>query len=162
MASEPVTEKLLNDFREIRDELDLEVRRFTPGEFTWEPRPGMKSCKELVQEIGVTEIECAQWMRGGSVEKWDDIWESLRPMLTDPESSLAALTEIRRGTVELIGKMTNEALHTSRPTPQAWHVWRTGIEPAELLRWLARHEYYHLGQIITYRWLLGDNPYKRE
>jgi hypothetical protein len=24
------------------------------------------------------------------------------------------------------------------------------------------HEYYHMGQLIAYRWIRGDNPYKRE
>ena len=35
------------------------------------------------------------------------------------------------------------------------------IEPEELVRWVCRHEYYHLGQIIIYRWMQGDNPYAR-
>ena len=27
------------------------------------------------------------------------------------------------------------------------------------IREIARHEYYHLGQMITYRWIQGHNPY---
>jgi len=32
------------------------------------------------------------------------------------------------------------------------------VEPEELLRWVVRHEYYHLGQMITYQWQRGKNP----
>lgn len=31
---------------------------------------------------------------------------------------------------------------------------------SHMVRWVARHEYYHLGQLIYNRWLLGYNPYK--
>jgi hypothetical protein len=33
------------------------------------------------------------------------------------------------------------------------------LEPEEALRWIAMHEYYHLGQIITYRWSQGFSPF---
>jgi hypothetical protein len=46
---------------------------------------------------------------------------------------------------------------------EQWQVyWSDAIEPEETVRWITRHEDYHLGQIISYRWLLGDDPYQRE
>jgi hypothetical protein len=49
------------------------------------------------------------------------------------------------------------------PVPKEWEVyWGSAIEPEEVARWIARHEYYHLGQIISYRWILGDNPLQRD
>jgi hypothetical protein len=46
------------------------------------------------------------------------------------------------------------------PVPSGWapFVGDTTLEREELFRWLARHEYYHLGQIVTYRWIQGFDP----
>ena len=59
--------------------------------------------------------------------------------------------------------VTEESLQTPTPLPESWKQYFpvADIEPEELIRWVCMHEYYHLGQIITYHWIRGDNPYKR-
>jgi uncharacterized damage-inducible protein DinB len=49
-----------------------------------------------------------------------------------------------------------EQLQTPIPLPPMWYQYFGGatvIEPEELVRWIAKHEYYHLGQLYTYLFL---------
>lgn len=78
------------------------------------------------------------------------------------ESTLKDLAAIRAETLAYLNASTEETLETPIPVPSEWREYFSGdtIEPEEMIRWVIRHEYYHLGQLITYRWILGDNPYK--
>jgi hypothetical protein len=73
----------------------------------------------------------------------------------------AALEKVRAETLTYLRDCTEERLETPIPLPEAWYEYFGGarvIEPEELMRRVARHEYYHLGQLITYRWQRGNSP----
>jgi uncharacterized damage-inducible protein DinB len=36
------------------------------------------------------------------------------------------------------------------------------FSPEEAMRYMIQHEYYHLGQLIYNRWMLGYNPYTKK
>jgi uncharacterized damage-inducible protein DinB len=94
---------------------------------------------------------------------WKDAESSLGLDRSEPGSAIEALARVREETQSYLNACSEEQLETPIPLPEVWHVyWGPTIEPEEVIRWVARHEYYHLGQFITYRWTLGDNPYKRE
>ncbi len=79
----------------------------------------------------------------------------------DLNSILKDLEDIRRETLRYLDSLSDDDLHKPVEMPESWHQY-TGprLEPEEMIRWIARHEYYHLGQLIYNRWLLGYNPYK--
>jgi len=79
------------------------------------------------------------------------------------QSALQVLERVRAQTLSYLNDCSEERIETPVPLLEAWHGYFGGptVEPEEIIRWVARHEYYHLGQIIIYRWMLGDNPYKR-
>lgn len=152
-------ERLTSEFNDIRKELTEEVKKLKSEEFDWAPRPEMKTCKGLLQEIGAMEKICVNWIASQSKLEWEKAvpWSG-----NDSQSTLNDLEKVRAETLQYLNACTEDKLQTSVPVPEEWHQYMgKTVEPEEMLRWVARHEYYHLGQLITYRWILGDNPYKK-
>ena len=153
------SQRLLRDLQDIRNELGEIVRELKPEEFDWHPRPDMKSPKDLLQEIGSMEKICMNVASGGPKLEWERAvsWSG-----TDQNAIWKDLEAIRAETVRYLQSISEELLQKPMRLPETWHQYFGGptVEPEELVRWVARHEYYHVGQLITYRWLLGYNPYK--
>ena len=160
MDPRPHRERLLHDLKEIRDELVGEINRVKPEEFDVAPAEGAKSYKALLQEIATMEKLCAGWVSTGSMPDWETAiaWSG-----NDIPSILADIEKVRAETTAYLEEVDEAGLQTPKRLPEDW--WQyfpvKDIEPEEMIRWVIRHEYYHLGQIITYRWLAGDNPYSR-
>jgi uncharacterized damage-inducible protein DinB len=160
MSGRSHKDRLIHDLTDIRKELISEVNRFKTEEFDWAPRPGMKSCKAILDEIARMEKVCGSYAATQSRPEWD---KAVIFTGTDLAAYLTALEQVRAETLTYLSACTEEKLQTPIPMPEAWQTYfgKTS-EPEEMLRWITRHEYYHIGQLITYRWLLGDNPYKRQ
>lgn len=159
MQGRPHAERLRYDLDEIRNELITVARKFPPEELDRTPAPGMKSCKALLQEIGAMEALNLRWVSHQEMLDWQAVWETLEG--DSIEAVLAALEPVRAETLAYLDNCTEEQLQTPIPLPEAWRQFFDGasvIEPEELLRWIVRHEYYHLGQLIIYRWMRGDSP----
>lgn len=152
-------QRLLWELKDIRNELGEVVRKLKPEEFEWRPRPDMKSIKELLQEIGIMEKISMTFVAKGSKLEWDRAvsWSG-----SDQNAIWKDLEAIRAETNRFLQSTKDELLQKPMQLPESWHQYFGGptVEPEELVRWVARHEYYHVGQLITYRWLLGYNPYK--
>ncbi len=160
MASRAHKERLLFELNGTRKELIEESKRFKPEEFDWAPRPGMKSCKGMLDEIARMEKVCVSYVTTQSRPEWD---KAVAFEGNDLQAYLSALEKVRVETTQYLNACTEEKLQTPIPMPEAWQTYfGKTVEPEEMLRWVTRHEYYHLGQLITYRWILGDNPYKRQ
>jgi uncharacterized damage-inducible protein DinB len=164
MAGRPHRDRLLKELNVIRAELAEEVQRIKPEELDWAPRPDMKSSKALLLEIGWMETFYTSWLLRQMVVDWDPTADS--PVDT-PDAVLEALRRVREETLCYLSACSEEQLETPVPLPDVCpagegpEYWEPPVEPAEVIRWISRHEYYHLGQIISYRWILGDNPYRR-
>lgn len=151
-------EQVRAELEEIRNELMATAEGIKPEEFTWEPRPGMKSAKALLQEIGIMEKLHTLFLTKNELANWQDAvqWsgEDLAAILND-------LRTIRAETLAFFESCSEEDFTTPRPIPESWQSWwGTEASPEAMLRWIARHEYYHLGQLVYNRWLLGYNPYE--
>jgi len=158
MAGRPLKERLRCDLDTVRRELMTEAARIRLQDLDWRPQPGMKSCRDLLREIGTMEKLCVAWVSERAELSWDDAiaWSG-----EDLGSTLTDLVRVREETLVFLKSATEDTLQA--PQPALWGSIPHGplAEPEEVLRWIARHEYYHLGQIVTYRWILGDNPYAR-
>jgi len=168
MPGRPHGERLLIDLREIRKALISEALRVKPEEFDTAPRQEMKSYKALLREIGIEEKETVTWivrrvLPDFTASEWDRTWGDYPWTGDDLESVLRDLATIRVETVAYIEGVSEDVLQTPIPLPDPWKAYfgLQEMEPEQLIQLVARHEYYHLGQIVTYRWLAGDNPYKR-
>lgn len=161
MEGRPHGDRLLSDLKDIRKELLGELRGIQPEEFDWAPKEGMKSFKALVVEIATMEELCAGLAATGDTPEWEAVDEGFRRRATSPEQGIAVLEEVRSKTNRYLGSTSEEKLETAVPVPAEWQQYLgEQIEPEELIRWIAKHEYYHLGQIISYRWIQGHDPYK--
>lgn len=154
-------QRLLWELEDIRQELAAEVRQLKPEELDWHPRPDMKSPKGLLQEIGTMEKVCMAIAAGDPELEWEKAvsWSG-----EDAGAILSDLERIRAETTTFLRSAADGQLTKPVSLPESWQQYFKGatVEPEELVRWVARHEYYHLGQLITYRWLLGHNPYKAQ
>lgn len=157
--SRPHAERLFKTLNEVRQELVATAQGITADEFGWAPGEGMKSYREQLQEIGTMEKLTIAWLATGQELSWD------MPAYVQGESAetaLQSLDAIRKETLSYLETATEEKLQTPIPVPAEWQqYWGPALEPEEALRWVYMHEYYHLGQLITYRWIQGHNPYKK-
>lgn len=152
-------ERLIGDLAEIRKELVAEVSKLTTADLDSSPNPdnGMKSYRAMLQEIGIMEQLCIGWLISGEMAEWESAvqWSG-----DDLPSLLGDLERIRATTNQFLHAVTEEDLQTARPLPEEWHQYMgPQVEPEELVRWVSRHEYYHLGQIIIYLWTSGDTSF---
>lgn len=158
--SRPHAVRLLKTLDEIRKELVDTVQGLTPEEFGWAPAEGMKSYAALLQEIGTMEKLTTAWLTSGQELPWD---MAAYVRGDSAANALADLAAIRTETLAYLHDVSEEKLETPVAVPAAWQqYWGAEIEPEEGIRWVALHEYYHLGQMIIYRWQTGHNPYKGE
>jgi len=158
-----IADRLRHELTSIRKELVEEVARIPEDGFTWAPAEGMKPYRDLLLEIGTMERESATFLSTGRVPEWQPMWDSLAERAQSPSSLMKAMEADRADILRYLDEADDERFRTTLPIPQDWHelFGAPALEPEEMLRWIARHEYYHLGQIITYNWIRGDNPYKR-
>lgn len=156
--SRPHSLRLIHSLDEIRKELTDTVSPISNEELGWAPREGMKSYRALLQEIGTMEKLCIHWLRTGDMLEWN------MPACVPAETTQAALSQIesiRAESKAWLESATEEQLEDLVEVPGPWkQYWGEKIEPEEGFRWIVMHEYYHLGQIISYRWIQGHDPYK--
>ena len=156
-------ERIRHDLIAIRQEVRTEVLRIPVGMFGWAPAPGMKPYRDIILEIGVMERESRILLETGRVPGWQPMWDSLSESAERPDLLLNAMDEDRSALLAYLFHARDSDLQATLLIPADWQAFfgTEAVEREELLRWIVRHEYYHLGQIITYNWLRGDDPYKR-
>ena len=153
----PHTQRLLHNLDDIRKEFTETVSPIEDDELDWAPADGMKSYRALLQEIGAMEKLCTHWLANGGLLEWD--MSAYAPSATT-QSALRELGTIRDETRAYLQNASEEKLETLIDVPADWQQYMgPQIEPEEVVRWIGQHEYYHLGQIISYRWAQGHSPY---
>ena len=156
----PHARRLHGDLAEIRAQLQETVQALTPEELDWSPRPDlkMKSFKQILQEIGAMEKLTCHMAQHHEELDWNTVWQSLDK--NDSTTLLSSLSAIRAETLAFLDAFTEEQMQTPIPLSPEWQGYfhAPTVEPEELLRWIVRHEYYHLGQLITYQWQRGSIP----
>jgi len=157
-AGRPHAERLRSDLDEIRAELVKTVRGLAPDELDWSPRPDLKmrSFRQLLQEIGAMEQLTLHMARHGQEKDWEAAWNAIAG--DDIGALLACLESVRAETLAYLDACTEETLQTPVALAPEWQGYfhAPAVEPEELMRWIARHEYYHLGQMVTYQWQRGN------
>jgi uncharacterized damage-inducible protein DinB len=141
----------------IREQLNEQIDAIPPDELGWKPKPDMKSFQDLLLEIGAQERISLRWVRERETLEWSEAWDAIRREGEETGSFREALARVRAETLGFLAEAEEERLQTPAPLPQEWRAafGAEAIEPEELIREIARHEYYHLGQIIAYRRIRG-------
>jgi len=153
----PLVERLEFDLVRNRTEL-LEVVS-SIEDLDYAPAAGMKSYREQLVEIGAMEAESLLFLTTGTVPPWSEL--EAQVVGSTLSEILASLEKIRSRLLQYLRSIDKEDLAQPLSVPTEWvsFVGDTTLEREELFRWLARHEYYHLAQIISYCWIQGISPY---
>jgi len=124
------------------------------------PAAGMKTYRAQLAEIAAMERESVEFLSTGRVPDWKELEASIKG--TTLSELLAELAGIRVELFQVLDGLSDAQLEEAIPVPEEWSsfVGDSTLEREELFYWLVRHEYYHIGQIVTYRWTEGFNPYR--
>lgn len=144
----------------VRSDLKETFPHLNDDLINWAPAPGMRTVQGQFVEMISTERSILDRLEGipsGDPEVEDaPLWaaESI-PDLID------LLNETRARTLHLLAGYTDENLGKSVPTSEgfAQYLCLDAVPAAELFRFIARHESYHAGQLVSYLWARGDDPY---
>lgn len=154
-------EALKARFSMVRRDLDRVLGRYTEDDYHWAPTEGMRTVHGQLFEIVGKEVELLDYAKKGGKEGWIEIEE-----YGEREKTLAGMREVlaeyRKATFEFIDSQTESDLEKPVSFPTDW--WEgmglSEMPMHEVLRTLAMHEWYHTGQLYSYLWSRGDDPYK--
>ena len=159
----PHRDRFRANLNEVREELRTEVSKFSDSELDWSPAPdhGMKSVRAILSEVAAMEGQCSSILLHGKEEDWEVVDNQFKEVKSIREA-LELLDAKRAETIQYLDTDPHSDLQTRVRLPDSWEqyfgtVW---VEAEELISWILRHEYYHLGQLVIYLWQTGRNPYK--
>lgn len=145
----------------VRKDLDDVTDRISQEMIPWAPRVGMRTVGGQLVEIAQTEMEIVAMLREGRT--LDE--KEAKATIGDCESLdnlVSALARVRGATLAYIASLSDEDIEGPVAIPPSWFE-SLGLESvprSEILVSIAMHEWYHVGQLVSYLWTRGDDPYK--
>lgn len=155
----PLTSKDLLTARlsHVRGWLDTVLRRLMPEMLEWSPAPGMRTLAGQLVEIIAVEVPLVPYLREGYLLTEAEI-EAIVGDAQNLDNLLHVLTTVRQGTLDYLNSLTEEELSAIVPSGNAWFgtLWLPAMPRAQHFLNIAEHEYYHVGQLISYLWCKGE------
>ena len=145
----------------VRRWLDSTLEHVPADLIDWAPADGMRTVGGQLAEILSIEIPLVVHLK----EARHPSDEELNAIIGDEhdlESLKKALVDVRQRTLHYLESLSDEELSQEVPTVEAFYgtMWLPSMPRAEHFLNVAEHEFYHVGQLITYLWARGDDPYK--
>ena len=145
----------------VREDLDEVTARLSDDMLPWAPAAGMRTIKGQLEEIAGTEVQTVTWMREGVQIPYEQAMafgESTESL----EGLKGVLRTVRAGTLAFLDSLSEKELAAPAPFPERWFesLRLPSVPPSEAFRSIAQHEWYHVGQLVSYLWARGDDPYK--
>ena len=124
----------------------------------WAPAEGVRTVRGQLVEIISVEAQLVPALTGEPLT--DPALAEIDEETSSLEALVAALGVVRERTLACLDGLSEEELAAEVTVPQ-WYgaFWRTPMPCGEHFRNIAEHEFYHAGQLMTYLWVRGDNPY---
>lgn len=141
----------------VRSDLAETFSHLSDEFLDWAPAPGMRTVHGQFVEIISTERSVVDRIKG---EPRRDPDEEDAPLWAEKTVAglIALLEETRADTLR-----TLESVDLDQPVEiNAGFASYLGLDPvpaSELFRFIARHESYHAGQLVSYLWARGSDPY---
>ena len=145
----------------VRRWLDSALKRITPDLLDWAPAEGMRTIGGQLAEILSVEIPLVPRLRGGRKLSDPEI-DAIIGDQHDLHNLIRTLQTTRAETLWYMDSLSDEELAEEVPSGDAWFgtLWLPTMPRAEHFLNIAEHEFYHVGQLISYLWARGDDPYK--
>ena len=158
--SRALRDRIIYELQQVRAELHEVCRTLTPSDLEYAPALGMRTLRGQLLEIKSTQDQIAEMILTGKYVSFSEPTDkeeqaTCNELLNRLDITLSQLTTY-------LNSLENTDFANTIEVPESWQdfLGTTNIEIDELARWLARHEYYHIGQIVSYRWAQGHNPYE--
>ncbi len=145
----------------VRNDLNELLPKISDDMAGWAPGPGVRTFAGQLFEIIEPELEAVYFLIHGRRMSDDEIVAEVGDMRSVANLK-NALLETRAKTLELLDSYTDAQLAEVIPITHPWFI-ASGLPQApraEVFISIAQHEWYHVGQLVTYFWTRGDNPYE--
>jgi uncharacterized damage-inducible protein DinB len=152
--------RLLKRLELVRADLLEAMGRLSDADLPWAPTEGMRTVDGLFREIAGTEVALLDALQGKKARSFGAIEK--RFLATTVEEWRGVLAGVRAETVAFIEARSEEELEAPVRLPKGWpeSLGLDEVPTSEPLRTLAAHEWYHTGQLVSYLWSRGDDPYE--
>ncbi len=143
-----------------RAELEEVIGHLTQSLSDWAPRPGMRTVSGQLIEIAATEVQIISRLKSNISIPFEEVGETFGDGHS-LENLAKVLGSVRVDTMTYINELGEDGLKAVDPHHPDWFGWLglSEVPRVEILRGIAIHEAYHTGQLVSYLWARGDNPY---
>lgn len=150
---------LLARLATTRTALDEVVAHLTPEVMTGSPRDGMRTVAGQLVEIAATEVQILARVKEQPVPSDDEVRARIGAY-EDLATLRAFLRIVRNETLGYLDSLSDAQLAASVDI-KGWHesIGRPEMPRHEIFVSVCQHEAYHTGQLVSYLWAAGDNPY---
>lgn len=143
----------------VRKDLEEVLTNVTADDLDWAPKSGMRTIGGQIAEIVATEGQFNEVFTGKPFD-FGGRYEEVKA-ISDLSEILEVLAATRRLTLNRLSEAAEEFLSESIPIDPTW--FESGglasLPRIEILQALPMHEWYHTGQLVSYMWIKGFNPY---
>jgi uncharacterized damage-inducible protein DinB len=160
-ASSPSRKELIiARLRFVRRDLDEILDHVTEERVNWKPAEGVRPLDDQLLEIAMNEVMSIAFLRDGVTLSHA---EAEATLIHDGTigSLKQVLLEVRQSTVSYIDDLSEDELAEPVVASNPWFA-SFGLKEVpryDALTSIALHEHYHVGQLVTYLWTMGDDPY---
>lgn len=143
----------------VRRDLEEIFGRLAPEMMGWAPAEGMRTVSGQLVEIVATEMQLMALLRE---DRWIDDPEALGMLGgEDIETLRRAAGTVRGETLAYLDSLTDAGLAEEVEFGGGWFgsFGLPTIPRAEVFLNVADHEWYHVGQLTSYLWARGIDPY---
>jgi len=144
----------------VRRDLEESLGRLTADMMGWAPEERMRTVAGQLVEIVSTEMQLMTLLRE---DRWITDAEA-RTIIGDCDDLLnlrRAVDGVRKETLAYLSLLSEAELAEEVEFGGGWFgsLGLSTIPRAEVFVNVADHEWYHVGQLTSYRWARGINPY---
>lgn len=144
----------------VRRDLEPIVKRLSPEMLDWSPAAEMRTISGQLVEIIGTEIQLIARLREGKQLSDDEAREIIGDC-RDLSNLQRALADVRQQTIEYLDSLSEDELHEEVEFDAGWFasLMLPTVPRTEIFLNIADHEWYHVGQLTSYLWARGVDPY---
>lgn len=126
----------------------------------WAPTPGMRTIHGQLVEIIGTEVSIVERLMGGSRRPYKDIEAELSGIRT-VSGLIEKLGDVRQTTLAFLASSDEDKLSAEAEVSDdsKKYMELSTVPVGEMIRYIVRHEAYHTGQLVSYLWARGNDPY---
>ncbi|MBS1701591.1 MAG: DinB family protein [Armatimonadetes bacterium] len=147
----------------VRTDLAEVFPRLSDEMLEWAPADGMRTVKGQFVEILGTETSL-QYLIQALPRPENDVVDAPFWATKTVDCLRQKTDEVRQATLTLLRNVGDEGLQTPVEVSAGFaeYLDLDVVTIEDLFRFISRHESYHAGQLVSYLWMRGDNPYDWE